>query len=320
MQRRVLPALLAPFAAPAVARAQGFPSRPVRLVLPYAPGGAVDIIGRAAGTRFAELLGQPFVIENRAGAGGTVGAEAVARSAPDGHTLLLTNPAQVGIARALSPRLGYDPAALTPVTLLAETPQALFAATASGIGDVGAALAAARARPGAVAVGTPGQGSFGHLLLELLTRSAGVSFLHIPYRGATLVLNDMAAGTVPLTFTTVASAKGLLDSGTVRGLAVASDRRTAGMPEVPTFAEAGIAGMAAPLWFGITAPPGTPDEIVATLHRAFAASLATEEVRGLMARVGADIVAGGPDRLRRAMDDDLGRWDAVVRAANIRLE
>ncbi len=321
MKRRdLLPLLVAPLAMPSLVRAQGFPGRPVRAVVPYAPGGSVDVVARAIGPRFLELTGQPLVLDNRAGAGGVIAAEHVVKSAPDGLTLLVANAAQVAIAKALNPRLPYEPETdLLPVTHLIDTPMVLFAAQSFQGQGLQAVLDAARARPGAVPMGTPGVASFGHLLLELFQQAAGVSFLHAPYRGAALVLNDMAAGTIPFTFTAVGSAKGLMDAGTVRPIAVASARRTPALPDTPTFIELGLPTVEAPLWFGMMAPKGTPDAIIATLHRLFAESLAAPDARATLGRIGADIVGDGPEPFAKLLREDMARWIEVVRRGNITL-
>jgi tripartite-type tricarboxylate transporter receptor subunit TctC len=319
MRRRdLLPLLALPALIPGTARAQSFPARPVRAVVPYAPGGSVDVVARAVGVRFQELTGQPLLLDNRAGAGGVIGADHVAKSAPDGLTLLVANAAQVAIAKALNARLPYEPETdLLPVTHLIDTPMVLFAAQSFRGEGLPAVLAAARERPGAVPFGTPGVASFGHLLLELFQQAAGIAFLHAPYRGAALVLNDMAGGTIPFTFTAVGSAKGLMDAGTVRPIAVASARRTPALPDTPTFIELGLPSVEAPLWFGMMAPKGTPEPIIATLHRLFAESLQAPEARATLGRVGADIVGNGPGPFAQLLREDMARWIEVVRRGNI---
>ena len=320
MRRRDLCALPLAALLPRALQAQGFPGRPVRAVVPYAAGGSVDVVTRAVGVRFQELAGHPLVLENRGGAGGIIAAEYVAKAPPDGTTLLVANAAQVAIAKALNPRLPYEPETdLLPVTHLVDTPMVLFAAQSFQGQGLAPVIEAARARPGQVPFGTPGNGSFGHLLLELFQQAAGVSFLHTPYRGAALVLNDMAAGIVPFTFTAVGSAKGLMDAGTVRPIAVASARRTPALPDTPTFIELGLPSVEAPLWFGMMAPKGTPEPIIAALHRLFAGSLEAPEARATLSRVGADIVGNGPGPFADLLRQDMARWIEVVRRGNISL-
>lgn len=304
----------------ASASGQNFPHRPVRLVIPYAAGGALDVIGRPVAEQFQRITGQPLILENRAGANGTIAADHVAKSRPDGYTLFMATSGPVTVAPSLMASLPYDPQQdLLPVTYLVNMPNALFAAGSVGQ-DLAAILTAARAAPGRVSFGYPGPGSQGHLALALMSQATGTEWLGVSYRGASLVLNDMVAGTVSLTFTTYATARGLMADGRVRPIAVASAARTASMPNVPTFAELGFPSVEVPLWAGVMAPKGTPPEIVARLDEALRASVTSAPVRTLMEAVGADITAQGPAEFGAMVRADHARWAEVIRLGNIRAD
>jgi tripartite-type tricarboxylate transporter receptor subunit TctC len=300
--------------------AQGVPERAVRLVIPFAPGGALDVIGRPVAEQFQQITGQPMVLENRAGASGTIAADHVAKARPDGTTLLMATSGPVTVAPSLMASLPYDPLQdLMPVTYLVNMPNALFAAPGAGQ-DLAGVLAAARGQPGRIAFGYPGPGSQGHLALALMSQATGTEFLGVSYRGASQVLADMAAGTVALTFTTYATARGLMADGRVRPIVVAAARRTASMPDVPSFAELGFPAVEVPLWAGIMAPRGTPDAVVARLHEALVAAINAAPVRRLMEGVGADIAAQGPAEFAAMLRADHARWADVIRRGNIRAD
>jgi tripartite-type tricarboxylate transporter receptor subunit TctC len=302
------------------ALAQSFPDRPVRLVIPYAAGGALDVIGRPVAEQFQRITGQPLVLENRAGANGTIAADHVAKARPDGYTLFMATSGPITVAPSLMPSLPYDPQQdLLPVTYLVNMPNALFAAPNMGQ-DLNAILAAGRAAPGRVSFGYPGTGSQGHLAMTLMSQATNTEWLGVSYRGASLVLNDMVAGTVSLTFTTYATARGLIADGRVRPIAVAAAARTASMPNVPTFAELGFPSVEVPLWAGVMAPKGTPDAVVARLHEALRAAVTSAPVRALMETVGADITAQGPAEFGAMVRADHARWAEVIRRGNIRVD
>lgn len=318
MIRRLLMATLL-CGAPAV-QSQTFPDRPVRLVIPYAPGGALDVIGRPVAEQFQRITGQPLVLDNRAGANGTIAADHVAKARPDGYTLFMATSGPVTVAPSLMPALPYDPQRdLVPVTYLVNMPNALFAAGDVGR-DLAGVLAAGRAAPGRVSFGYPGSGSQGHLAMTLMSQVTGTEWLTVSYRGASQVLNDMVAGTVSLTFTTYATARGLLADGRVRPIAVAAAARTASMPDVPTFAELGYPAVEVPLWAGVMAPRGTPDAVIGRLHEALSAAVTAPPVRSLMESVGADIAAQGPAEFGPMLQADLARWAEVIRRGNIRID
>lgn len=318
-RRTLLAAPVALTAAPA--RAQGFPDRPVRLVIPYPPGGSLDVVGRAVSQRFQELTGQPLVMDNRSGASGTVAADHVAKSRPDGLTLILATSAQLSIAAALMPSLPYNPADLVPVTWLVTTPFALFASAKFGPSDLAGVLARGRAAPGTVPFGSPGgNGSLGHLALEMMSQATDTRWLHVPYRGAAPLLNDMVAGTVALTFTVPASALPMVQNGMLKPIAVAAPERTAMMPDVPSFAELGHPQVDCPLWLGVMAPKGTPQPVVTRLNEVLLETLRDPTVRANLERSGAAVTGHGPAEFAALLRTDEQRWGEVIRRGHITLD
>lgn len=318
--RRTLLALPALALLTRTARAQSFPDRPVRLVIPYPAGGSLDVVGRAIAPRFQEITGQPLVLDNRGGNSGTIAADHVAKSRPDGTTLVLASAPQLSIAHYLQSNLPYDPARdLVPVTWMVSTPFALFAAQSFPARDLPSVIAAGKASPETIAFGSPGNGSLGHLALEMFAQATDTKWLHVPYRGAALVLNDMAAGTVKLTFTTVASAKPMLDAGTLHAIAIASTERSAAVPDMPTFAELGLPQVEVPLWLGAMAPRGTPAPIIARLNAVFQECLADAAARRLLQTAGATVVAEGPPRFAELLEADMPRWGHVIQRGKITL-
>jgi len=311
-------ALTAGFGGAQRASSQGFPDRPIRLVIPFAPGGALDVIGRPVAEEFQRITGQPMVLENRAGAAGTLAADYVAKSRPDGYTLFMALSGPVTVAPSLMPSLPYDPERdLLPVTYLVNLPNALFAAS-SVRQDLPGLLAAARAAPGTISFGFPGNGSQGHLAMLLMSQATGTEWLGASYRGASQALADMAAGTISLTFTTYATARGLMADGRVRPIAVAAPRRNASMPDIPTFAELGYPTVDVPLWAGVMAPRGTPAAVLDRLDGALRAAVTAPAVRRFMEELGADVLAQGSTDFAAMLREDRARWAEVIRRGNIR--
>jgi tripartite-type tricarboxylate transporter receptor subunit TctC len=306
---------------PAFAAEQPFPNRPIRMLIPYPAGGGLDLPGRAVAQKFADFTGQQMVIDNRGGAGGLIASEIVARATPDGYTLLLASNGQISIAPALYDKLPYDPRKdFAPITHFVDTPMVLFVNAQYPVQSVADLVAAAKAKPGTIGAGLSGVGGVSHLTLELFKQRANVNLLPVPYRGAAPALADVVGGTVPAIFSTLAAAKPLLDAGRVRALAVASAKRTSGLPNLPTFGELGYSGMDAPLWIGMMAPQGTPQSVIAKLHAEFTKALAAPDVRERLASQSADVVAGGPREFGEMVHRDTERWRVVVKTANIKLE
>ncbi len=319
--RRMSFAVAAMLLAFAVSAAEVYPNRPVRMLIPYPAGGGLDLPGRAVAQKFADATGQQMVIDNRGGAGGLIAGAIVAKSSPDGYTLFLASNGQISIAPALYQKMPYDPLKdFEPITHLIDTPMVLFVNAQYPVQSVGDLVAAAKAKPGTIGCALSGVGGVSHLTLELFKLRASVNLLPVPYRGAAIGLADVAGGTVPAIFSTLAAAKPLLDGGRIRALGVASAKRTGGLPNLPTFGELGYQGMDAPLWIGMMAPKGTPAAIVSKLHAEFVKAMAAQDVKDRMATQSADIVAAGPREFTDMIKRDTARWGEVVKVANIKIE
>ncbi len=298
-----------------------YPARPIRMIVPYPAGGGLDLPGRTVGQKFAESTGQQLVLDNRGGAGGLIAGEIVAKSTADGYTLLLASNGQVSIAPALYEKMPYDPLKdLVPITHFVDTPMVLFVTASHTVQAVKDLVMLAKAKPGTIGVALSGVGGVSHLSMELFRQRAGINLLGVPYRGAGAALGDVASGGVPFIFTTVASAKPLLDGGRVRALAVCARKRTSSLPNIPTFEELGVAGVDGQLWIGMMAPKGTPQSVISRLHAEFAKALASTEVRERLASQSAEIVAGGPREFGEMIRGDTERWRAVIKTANIKIE
>jgi tripartite-type tricarboxylate transporter receptor subunit TctC len=318
-------ALRALAAAPACAaitvRAQGsaWPDRPVRLVVPYAPGGANDILARLYGARLSDRLGQPFVVENRPGAQAIVGTEAVARAAPDGHTLLTGASGPMVFNPATYDRLPYSTLRdFAPVSLLAAFPLALVVAADSPFRDMAALLAFGRASPERANYGASAA-SF-QLPTELLNQRAGTRFTHVAYRGSADTVNAAARGEVTMALVDAGPAVVAFEAGRVRVLAVTAPHRLPAWPEAPTMAELGFPALTVSLWSGLLAPAGTPPAVVARLAAECAAVTAEAPVRERLRALSLDPVGSTPEEFRRRIEAELPLWAEVARAANIRLE
>ena len=321
MWRLIIAIATAALGCAALAAEPAYPERPVRMLIPYPAGGGLDLPGRAVAQKFADSTGQQMVIDNRGGAGGLIAGEIVAKAFPDGYTLFLASNGQISIAPALYEKMPYDPIRdFVPITHFVDTPMVLFVNAQYPVQSVADLVAAAKAKPGSIGAGLSGVGGVSHLTLELFKQRASINLLPVPYRGAAPALADVAGGTVPLIFSTLAAAKPLLDGGRVRALAVASAKRTSGLPNLPTFAELGYSGMDAPLWIGMMAPKGTPHNIITKLNAEFVKALAAPEVKERLASQSADIVAGGPKEFAETIRKDTERWRQVVKTANIKIE
>jgi tripartite-type tricarboxylate transporter receptor subunit TctC len=321
-RRRLLSVAAAGCAAAAFApalRAQAFPSRPVRVVVPWAPGGLVDGGGRVIGEALGRSLGQPVVVENLPGAAGTVGADRVAKSPPDGHVLLVGT-SSLAIDAAAGRRTPYDLARdLVPVATIGDTHSIVVVPAASPFTTLGELLAEARRKPGELPYGTPGIGSPAHLFTELLAQKAGVRLLHVPYNRSPAI-NDLMGGRLATMVATVPIALGPVRNGLLRPLAVTGPRRLPALPDVPTVAEAGVAGYSAGQWLGLLAPAGTPAQAIERIAAETARAVASPEVAKALDDRGIEPRAVGPADFARLLADDVVTWREVVRAANIRLE
>ncbi|WP_439595406.1 Bug family tripartite tricarboxylate transporter substrate binding protein [Falsiroseomonas sp.] len=311
-------ALALPFlalAAPGARAQEAWPNRPVRLVVSFTPGGTTDIIARLIGATLTETWGQSVVIENRPGAGGNIGSEYVARSAPDGYTLLVGSVGPLAVNQSLVKNMPYDTLRdFAPVTLLAGVPNILVVPEASRIRDVPGLVAEAKRRPGALSYGSTGVGTSAHLSGVMLDQMAGITTLHVPYRGA-VALNDLLAGRVDFMFATIPSVMSHIRDGRLRPLAVSSMERSRSNPSVPTMVELGYPDFDASSWFGMVAPAATPkpviDKIVTDVH----AALALPRNAQTMIEQGADPVGNGPEAFRTFLAHEINRWREIVRIA-----
>jgi tripartite-type tricarboxylate transporter receptor subunit TctC len=307
-----------PFASPAAA--QQYPAKVVKLVVPQTPGGATDVFARKIGQALSEKWGQPVVIENRAGAGGVVGTDVVAKSAPDGYTLLVTYAGSQAINPSLYPKIPFDSVKdFQTVATLASTPFVLVVNPKHPAHDLAAFIALARAKPDAPTYASSGNGSVNHLLGEMLKAETGIRMLHVPYRGVAPAITDVIGGQVDAAFTSVPSVLQMVRNGNVRALAVSSARRIAIAPEIPTIAESGLAGFDVNPWWGILAPAGIDMAIVRKINSDVDAILRTQGMIDFLAAQGAEPLITSPEEFLRMLQADVVKWAEVVKSAGVTL-
>ncbi len=309
---------------PAAAMAQPdaqWPSKPIKWVVPFPPGGAMDVIARTLGEKAGRTLGQPFVIENRPGAGGNIGADAVAKSPADGYTIMITS---IGMAtnKALYPRLSYDPVKdFAPISLLAIVPNVLVVNTAKttdkSVADV---IAHAKRDPGKLTYASAGNGTSIHLAGEVFASMAGLNLLHVPYKGSGPAVTDMLGGQVDLMFDSITSARPHIQAGKLRALGVTSAKRSATLPDVPTIAEAGVPGYEVSPWFAVFAPAGTPAAIVNKINAALIDAMKQPDTVAKFETIGAEPIGTTPQQLATHLDKELARWGALIKERNIRMD
>ncbi len=304
-----------------LARAQ-FPDRPLRLVIPYTPGGTNDIVGRLAADGMAQRLGQPIVIENRGGAGGMLGSEVVAKAAPDGYTLLLGGSGSLTITSLVHPRVPYDIAtAFAPVGMIGAGPNVIVVHPSLPVHNLRELQQAARAAAQPFAYASPGVGSTGHAAGAMIVQALGVEMDHVPYRGTGPALNDMIAGRIQVFTNALAPMQPHVQAGSIRAIAIAGRRRSAALPDLPTTGEQGFPDIEAATWFGILASGGTPPDRIAALHAALNATLAEPEVRRRLLEGGVEVEPSeSPAAFARFFAEDRARWAPVVRRAGMRPE
>ncbi len=298
--------------------AAAYPARPIRVVVPFPTGGTIDIVGRMVAQILAERLGQSVVVDNRAGAGGIVGAELVVKAAPDGHTLCLCSAGSMITSPLLQARPPYDARRdFTPVSMVATVPYLLLVRP-GGIGSVKELLAAARQKPGVLNYGSAGAGSTSHLAAALFASSAGIDIVHVPYKGSAQAATELIGGQLQLVFEAIGAATQYHRSGRLRGLGISTVKRSANLPDMPTIAEAGVPGFEISTWHAVTAPRGTPDAIVIRLNREIAAAINTAEVRDRFLTLGTEPVGGSVEQLREQIAREVPRWERLLGELGLR--
>ena len=295
------------------AAAETWPDKPVKIIVPFGPGGFTDVAARILQKELGAALGQPVVIENRPGAGSTIGTAEVANSKPDGYTLVMISTAHV-ISPHLYKQMPYDPIkGFTPVMKLAEGPYVLVVHPSLPAKNVAELIALAKSQPGAIDYASSGNGSAQHLVGALFTTAAGVKMNHVPYKGSNQAMNDVLGGQVKVTFVGVPNALPNLNTGKLRALGVSTSKRYAELPDVPTIAEAGVPGYEATIWLGLLAPPGTPRDVVQKINAEVTKVLAGPEARKLMVSAGVDVATSSPEEFGALLRAELDRWGKVVK-------
>ncbi len=307
-------------AAGSAAWAQAYPTKPIKLIVTYPPAGGADTMARLMAAKLTESLGQPVVVENRPGASGQIGADAVARAAPDGYTLML-DASSYSVNPSLYPKLPYDPnKAFAPITLLAQFPNMLVVTPSFPANSVKELVAMAKAKPGTISYASSGNGSAQHLAAELFKQQAGIDIMHVPYKGGGPALTDVMAGQVPVFFANMASGLGHVKGGKLKALAMTGSKRSPSMPDLPTMAESGVPAYEVYEWNAVFAPAGTPPQIVNQLYEHIAKALALKDVRERIDALGGEIVASNPRDTEKFLGAQIAKWAKVVKQGNIKVE
>jgi len=318
--RRLLLALLAAVL-PALAAAQGYPAKPIHIVVPFPPGGPTDVLGRLLGQALGEAMGQQVIVDNKTGAAGNIGVDAIAKAPPDGYTIGVVPAGNIAVNPTLFPNLPYKAADLVPVTMLATVDNVLVVnAEAVPARSLKELLALASAKPGGLSYASPGAGSQAHLAGALLELSTGVHLLHVPYRGIAPAVNDLVGGQVSMMFAPLQTALPHIRSGKLRALGVASQKRSPLLPELPTIAEQGVAKFEAVSWYALMVPAGTPADVIDKLSAATTRFLALPDTRAKLAAQGMDPGGGSPQDLAATVRSESARWSEVVRKQSIKPE
>jgi tripartite-type tricarboxylate transporter receptor subunit TctC len=302
---------------PAVAAAQDYPNKPIRLIVPFPPGGPNDVIARTLGQRMQEILKQPIVVDNRAGEGGVVGTDVVARAAPDGYTIAITSSGALAISPSFE-KIAYEPLKdLQPVTLVAKVPEMLVVATSVPANNLQELIALAKAQPGKLNFASTGLGGMPDLAGELFKSLAKIDIVHVPYRGAAPIVTDMLGQQVQMTFLDVPAVLAQVNAGTLRAIAVAAPERAPSAPNVPTTAEVGLPALLAENWYGMVAPANTPQPIVDALNKAAREAMKDTGVSSKLLNIGATLSGDTPDEFRAFIASETAKWAKVIKDAGI---
>jgi len=319
--RLLICGVVALFGAVQFAEAQDYPTRPVTLVVAFTPGGPSDVLARIVGKKLEQILGQPFIIENRPGAGGNIAAETVAHAAPDGYTLLMGNNSILATNASLYKKLGYDPQKdFLPISLIGSQANILVVNPSMPARSLAELIALAKANPGKLNFASSGYGAAAHLAGELFKSEAHIDIIHVAYKGAAPALQDVIAGHVQMIFATSASVIGHINSGALRPLAVTTLKRTALLPDVATVDELGLKGFEATTWHGLVAPAGISPEIVEKLYRACVEALNDPTTRKALTELGVDVVGNSPQEFAAYIAAEIPKWTAIVKASGASLE
>jgi len=304
-------------ALPAAAVAEDFPSKPIRLIVPFPAGGPNDIIARVIGQRMSELIKQPVLIDNRGGQGGVLGTDAVAKSPPDGYTIAISSAGALAISPSME-KVAYDTLTdLAPITLVATVPEMLVVASNVPAKDMGELIALAKSQPGKLNFASSGPGSLPHLAGELFKLTAGIDIVHVPYRGAAPAVNDLLGQQVQMTFLDLPALLPQVKAGALRPIAMGSPERAPTAPEVPTTVELGLPALRIENWYGMVAPKGTPDTVIATLNRITLEAMADPAVKDKLASQGATLAGDTPEHFRAFIGTEIKKWADVIKAAGV---
>jgi len=306
---------------PQVARADDYPSRAVNLIVPFPPGGSTTVMARNVADKLSAALGQQIVVENRGGAGGTLGTRFVAKAPPDGYTILLSYTATMAIAPAMNANAGYDPHKdFTPIGMIGFAPNVLVVHPSMPVHSIAELIAYAKAAPAPLQYGSPGVGTVNHLAGEYLASEAGLKLQHVPYKGNGPAISDLLGGHIPMMFLPIPVALGNVKAGTLRALAITTAKRSSLLPDLPTLAESGVPGFDAALRYGLMAPAGTPPAVIARLNRELNAALASEDVKERLATEGAESLPGTPEAYAADVAGDEKKWGGLVKKLGLKVE
>lgn len=303
------------------ARPADYPTRPITLVVPFPPGGSTTVMARNVADKLSTTLGQPIVVENRGGAGGTIGTRFVAKAPADGYTILLSYTATMAIAPAMNANAGYDPLKdFAPIGMIGTAPSVLVVHPSMPVHSVAELIAYAKKAPAPLQYGSPGVGTVNHLAGEYLANEAGIKLLHVPYKGNGPALTDLLGGHIPMMFVPIPVAIGNIKAGTLRGLAIASAKRSNLLPDLPTLVESGIPNFEVALHYGLVAPAGTPRAVVALLNKELNSALATEDVKNRLATEGAEALPGTPEAYAADIGREEKKWGTLVTKLGLKVE